>query len=149
MGIKDPLKMGLKPLAEFKAFLTKSNALALAIGVVIGTAVGKVVSSIVGDLLMPLIGLVAPTGGSWRDWAVGPLVQPPGGGPAVGAFKLGSFLGSVLDFVIVAFVIFMLTKLLLREAKKPDAVPTTKPCPECLEAVPLAAKRCRACTSPL
>jgi large conductance mechanosensitive channel len=146
MGITDPLKKvtSLKPLSEFKAFLTKSNTLALAIAVVIGTAVGKVVSSIVGDLIMPLISLVPGTGGSWREWSVGPNSQP--GKDYVGVFKLGNFLGSVVDFVIVAFVVFMITKILLREKK---ADPTTKACPECLEQVPLAAKRCRACTSTL
>jgi large conductance mechanosensitive channel len=147
--MENPLKKvtGLKPVAEFKAFLTKSNALALAIGVVIGTAIGKVVGSIVSDLLMPLVGLAVP-GGTWREWSTGPNSQPDKP-EYVGIFKIGNFVGSVIDFVIVAFVIFLITKLLLREAKKPDAAPTTKPCPECLEQVPLAAKRCRACTSAL
>ena len=123
----------MKMLAEFKAFLTKSNALALAIGVVIGAAVGKVVAAVVDDFLMPTIGLIMPKGGSWRDWAFGENKE----------FKVGHFLGVTLDFMIVAFVVFVITKALLREAKKE---PTTKPCPECLEQVPIAAKRCKACT---
>jgi large conductance mechanosensitive channel len=115
---------------EFKEFLTKTNALALAVGVVLGAAVGKVVSSVVSDLLMPIVGLVTPDG-DWRSIAAGP-------------FKVGSFLGAVVDFVVVALVVFIIMKALLREKPKPV---TTKPCPQCLEVVPLEAKRCRACTS--
>jgi large conductance mechanosensitive channel len=141
------MKLPTKQVSEFKAFLTKSNAIALAIGVVIGTAIGKVVSSIVGDLIMPIVGLVVP-GGTWREWSFGPNSQPDS--PTyLGVFKIGNFLGTLVDFVVVAFVVFLITKMLLREAKQPEAAPTTRPCPECLEQVPLAAKRCRACTSPL
>jgi large conductance mechanosensitive channel len=125
--------MGL--LAEFKAFLLKTNALALAIGVVIGAAIGKVVSSIVADLIMPIIGHVTPSG-DWRALTVGPKDE----------FKIGDFLGNVVDFCIIAFVVFLITKALLREKPKPA---TTKACPQCLEQVPLEAKRCRACTSTL
>ena len=137
----------VKAVGEFKAFLTKSNAIALAIGVVLGTAIGKVVSSIVGDLIMPMVGEMVP-GGTWREWSFGPNSQPDK--PTyVGIFKVGNFLGTMVDFIIVAFVVFLLTKMLLRASKAPEAAPTTKPCPECLEQVPLAAKRCRACTQPL
>lgn len=121
-------------VSDFKAFLLKTNALALAIGVVIGTAIGKVVNSIVADLIMPIVGLVTPSG-DWRQIAAGPK----------GEFKLGSFAGSVVDFVVVAIVIFLLTKALIRE----KAGPPVKACPQCLEQVPIAAKRCRACTSSL
>ncbi len=124
-------------LAEFKAFLLKSNALALAVGVVIGAAVGKVVSSIVGDLIMPIVGMVTPSG-DFRSITVGPK----------GEFKVGNFLGAALDFVIVAFVIFMIVKALMREKPAPPP-PPTKDCPHCLEKVPVAATKCRACTSVL
>jgi large conductance mechanosensitive channel len=122
---------------EFKAFLTKTNALAMAVGVVIGVAVGKVVSAIVDDLIMPIVGMVTPSG-DWREIGVGPK----------DAFKVGHFAGTVVDFVIVAFVIFWLAKALLRE--KPKAPPPAmKDCPECLASIPKAARRCQACTSML
>jgi large conductance mechanosensitive channel len=118
-----------KTVQEFRAFLLKQNALALAIGVIIGAAIGKVVSGIVEDVIMPLVGLVLPAG----DWRAA----------QAGVFKYGDLVGRVVDFLIIAFVVFSLTKLLIREDK-----PSTKTCPECLEAVPLDARRCRACATP-
>jgi large conductance mechanosensitive channel len=120
---------------DFRAFLTKSNALALALGVVIGAAVGKVVSAIVDDLVMPLVGLVTPSG-DWRTMAFGPN----------GVFKVGHLVGTLVDFFIVAAVIFLATKFFLREKAK-DPPPPTKACPFCLATIPLAATKCQACTS--
>ena len=94
-------------LKEFKEFLLKTNALALAVGVIIGGAVGKVVEN---------------------------------------AMTVGTFIGTVIDFIIIAAVVFLITKALLKPAPEAPA-PPTKTCPECLEAIPLAAKRCRACGS--
>ena len=123
-------------LSEFQKFLLKTNALALAIGVVIGAAVGKVVSSLVGDVLMPIITLAIP-GGEWRDIKI-----PLAGDKAIAA---GSFFGSLVDFLIIAAAVFLITKMLI----KPDPpAPPTKNCPECTEAIPAAAKRCRYCTAP-
>lgn len=119
-------------LTEFKAFLLKTNALALAVAVVIGIAFGKVVSALVDGLVMPIVGMVTP-GGEWRAMKAGP-------------FLVGSVLGAIVDFVITAFVIFVVTKAFLREKAKPPA-PPTKECSQCCEQIPLAAKRCRACTS--
>jgi len=98
---------------EFRKFLTQSNALALAVGVIIGGAIGKVVTSIVSDLLMPVIGLMMP-GGAWRDleWV---LTRKPDGTP-MNAIHYGAFLGNLIDFLIVAAVIFAITKTLLRPA---------------------------------
>jgi large conductance mechanosensitive channel len=127
-------------VVEFRDFLLKQNALALAIGVIIGAAIGKVVSGIVDDVFMPVIGYVLP-GGDWRQLQI-VLDRAPDGTPG-NAIKYGDLLGRLLDFVIVACVVFLVTKLLLRE--KPKAV-TTRPCPKCLESIPLAATRCRACT---
>ena len=124
-------------LKEFREFLFKQNALALAVGVVIGGAVGKVVTGIVDGLIMPIIGVVLP-GGDWRAAEL-----QIGGGNAI---KYGDLIGRLVDFVIVAFVVFMVTKALLKPAAAP---PKTKVCSECLETVPLDAKRCRACTSVL
>ena len=131
-------------LAEFKKFLLQTNALALAVGVIIGAAVGKVVSSLVSDLLMPLIGLLIP-GGAWRDlkWV---LTTKPDGTPA-NAITYGAFVGNVVDFVIVAFVVFTITKALLKPAPAPPG-PATKTCADCMETIPQAARKCRACGSP-
>ena len=128
-------------VAEFRKFLLQTNALALAVGVIIGAAVGKVVSSLVADIMMPVIGLMIP-GGAWRElkWV---LTTKPDGTPA-NAITYGSFLGSLVDFLIVAFVVFMVTKALLKPA--PAETPS-KECPECKEIIPAAARKCRACAS--
>ena len=128
---------------EFKSFLLKTNALALAVGVIIGAAVGKVVSSIVSDLLMPVIGLLVP-GGAWREAAF-VLKHKADGSPAA-QITYGAFLGNLIDFVIIAFVIFLITKALLKPAPEPPP-PPTKDCPFCKEKVPAAATKCRACAS--
>ena len=132
-------------LNEFKAFLTQSNALALAIGVIIGAATGKVVSAVSDDLLMPLIALAMPAG-DWRDAQIVLTQSTDAAGKiTVNAIKYGHFIGTLLDFVIIAFVVFLLTKALLPKA--PPAQVTTKKCAECLEEIPLEAKKCRACGS--
>ena len=122
---------------EFREFLLKQNAFALAIGVVIGAAIGKVVSGIVEDVLMPVIGLALP-GGEWRNAQIALSGQ--------NAIKYGDLAGRVLDFFVIALAVFVLTKLIL---ERPAAAPATKSCPECLEAIPLAARKCRACGSPV
>ena len=135
-------------LKEFKNFLLQTNALALAVGVIIGAAVGKVVSSLVADILMPLIGMAIP-GGSWRDAKLVLSTRVDATGKAVeNAVTYGSFLGSIIDFVIIALVVFLITRALLKPAPAP-AAPATKACPECLETIPAAARRCRACGSPV
>ena len=130
-------------LDEFRKFLLQTNALALAIGVIIGAAVGKVVSSIVSDLMMPVIGLMIP-GGAWREmsWV---LSTKPDGSPA-NAITYGAFIGNMVDFVIVATVVFMITKALLKPAPAAPG-PPMKECPECMESIPAAARKCRACAS--
>jgi large conductance mechanosensitive channel len=133
-------------LHEFKAFLTKSNALALALGVIIGGATGKVVSAIVDDLLMPVIALVMPAG-AWQDAQfVLSHSTDAAGKVTVNALKYGHFLSAIVDFVLISFVVFFITKQFLKVPVLPDP---TKQCPECLETVPAAAKKCRACTSNL
>ena len=123
--------------AEFREFLLKQNALALAVGVIIGAAIGKVVSGVVDDLLMPVIGLILPAG-DWRN------AQIALGGNAI---KYGDLLGRFLDFLIVAVVVYLVTKAILEKPAAPP--PDTKTCPQCLEVVPAAARRCRACTAQL
>jgi large conductance mechanosensitive channel len=133
---------------EFKEFLTKQNALALAVGVIIGAAIGKVVSSIVENVLNPLIGLMLP-GGSWRTsaWVLKEHVDPKTGQTVVdAAIAYGPLIGSIIDFIIIAFVVFLITKSLL---PKPGPAPVTKECPQCREVIPGAATRCRACAQPV
>jgi large conductance mechanosensitive channel len=133
-------------LREFKEFLTEKNALALAIGVIIGGATTKLVSGVVGDLLMPIIAIVIPQG-DWREWQwVLSEHTDKAGKLSVNAIKYGDFIGTVIDFVVISFVVFLITKMIL--PKPAPAVPT-KTCPECLETVPEAARKCRACTSAL
>ena len=122
---------------EFREFLLKQNAFALAVGVIIGAAIGKVVSGIVEDLLMPIVGLVLP-GGEWRNAQITLSGQ--------NAIKYGDLAGRLVDFFFIALVVFLLTKAFL---EKPAAAPATKSCPECLEAIPIAARKCRACASPV
>lgn len=132
-------------IEDFKKFLLQTNALALAVGVIIGGAVGKVVSSLVSDVIMPVIGLLIP-GGVWRELKFVLTTKPDG--TAANAVTYGAFFGSVVDFVIIAFVVFTITKALLKPAPAPPA-PPTKECPECKETVPAAARKCRACASPV
>lgn len=133
-------------LKDFRDFLTKTNALALAVGVIIGAATGKVVSSVVDDVLMPIIGLVLP-GGDWRDAKIVLSSATAADGTITeNAITYGHLFGSIIDFIIIAFVIYMIMKALLRPAPAAPAEPTKK-CPFCLEIIPAAATRCRACGS--
>ena len=128
---------------EFKAFLMQTNALALAVGVIIGGAVGKVVGSLASDILMPLIGVIIP-GGAWRELRIVLSTKPDG--TVANAVTYGQFVGAIVDFVIIAFVVFMIAKAMIKPA--PVAAPApTKQCPECLETVPMAARKCRCCAS--
>ena len=130
-------------LAEFKKFLLQTNALALAVGVIIGGAVGKVVGSLVSDVLMPIISLGIP-GGAWRDAKITLATNPDG--TIKNAIASGQFLGSIIDFVIIAAAVFLITKSLVKPEPAPAPAPT-KNCPECTEAVPAAARRCKFCTA--
>ena len=133
-------------MSEFRAFLTKSNALALAVGVIIGAATGKVVSAVVEDLLMPIIGLVLPRG-DWRDaQLVLSKSEDAKHQVTVNAIKYGHLLGTIVDFAFIALVVFLITKALLKPAPEAPADPT-KACPYCKEKLPIDASRCRACTA--
>ena len=135
-------------LAEFKEFLTKTNALALAIGVIIGAASGKVVSALVDNIMMPLISIVLPPG-DWRSSGVTLSTKVVNGAEVPDkVLTYGAFIGAVIDFVIIAFVVFMVTKYLLKPAPEPEA-PGTKECPFCLDIIPNAATKCKSCTSEL
>ncbi len=132
---------------EFKAFLVKTNALALALAVIIGAALGAVVNSLVNDIIMPPIGL-ALGGIDFSQLKIvlqaGVGVDPkaPGYVPEV-AIRYGLFINTIIVFIIVALVVFMIGRTLIKEA---PAAPS-KTCPFCKEANAVDATKCKACTS--
>ena len=143
-------------LKEFKEFIMRGNVLDMAIGIIIGGAFGKIVTSLVNDILMPPIGVLL--GGvdftnlfinlSGKPYAT--LVDAKTAGAAT--INYGLFLNTIIDFVIVAFVIFLLVRAvnrMRREQEAPPAVPTTRDCPYCLSSIPIKATRCPNCTSQL
>ena len=135
-------------MSEFRAFLTKSNALALAIGVIIGASLGAVVNSLVTDIIMPPIGmLLGRVDFGQLKVVLQPAVGAPGsaGSTAEVAIRYGTFLNLVIAFVIVAFVVYFVGKLFIRDTAAP-ATPS-KACPFCREGNAVDATRCRACTS--
>ncbi|MBD8487633.1 large-conductance mechanosensitive channel protein MscL [Echinicola sp. CAU 1574] len=118
-------------IQEFKKFALKGNVVDLAVAVIIGGAFGKIVSSLVNDVIMPPIGL-ALGGVNFKDLMVvlkEPSVSPDGVGLAAVAIKYGNFLQTVIDFVIIAFVIFMAIKAMNSMQKKEEAKPTPPPAP--------------------
>jgi large conductance mechanosensitive channel len=127
---------------DFKAFLLKTNALALAVGVIIGIALGSVVNSLVKDVIMPPIGLAL--GGMDFESLKIVLKAATGGDPATEvAIRYGSFINTVIAFVIIAFVVYWISKQFIREA---PAAPT-KTCPFCKEPNAVDATKCKACAS--
>jgi large conductance mechanosensitive channel len=130
-------------LSEFKAFVMRGNVLDLAVGVIIGGAFGKIVGSLVNDIIMPLIGLLMG-GVNFSELAV-----------TVGAaqIKWGMFVQTIIDFLVIAFVIFLIVKaannMRKAPAPAPAAEPTTKECPHCFSTIPIKATRCPNCTSEL
>jgi large conductance mechanosensitive channel len=147
-------------VSEFKEFAMKGNVVDLAVGIIIGGAFGKIVSSVVADVIMPPIGLLLGN----VDFSNLFLVLKEGkvAGPyaslaaakAVGAVSLniGVFINTLINFIILAFAVFMLVRgvnQLKRKEEAPPAAPTTKECPYCLSAIPIKATRCGHCTSDL
>ncbi|MCU1236232.1 MAG: large conductance mechanosensitive channel protein [Candidatus Solibacter sp.] len=127
----------------FKEFLLKNNVLALAVAVIVGGAVGKVVSSLAADLIMPLIGVVLP-GGEWRSAKlVLSTTTGADGKPVVNAINYGTFFGNVVDFIIIALVVYVITKALIKEAPAPPS----KNCPRCKETIAIDATKCKFCTA--
>lgn len=140
-------------LREFKAFVARGNVMDLAIAVVIGAAFGRVITSLVGDIIMPPIGLllagldftnlfVSLRGGPYPSLAAAKAAGAP-------TINYGIFINNLIDFIIVAFVIFLIVLAINRMREAPEPTPTTKPCPYCLSVVPLKATRCPQCTSQL
>jgi large conductance mechanosensitive channel len=141
-------------LKEFKNFAMKGNVLDMAVGIVIGAAFGKIISSFVSDVLMPPIGLLLGkmdfsnlfinlSGKSFET-----LAEAKKAGAAT--LNYGLFINTLLDFIIIAFAIFLLIRQVNRFRKEaPPAAPNTKECPHCFSAIPIKATRCPQCTSQL
>jgi len=140
---------------EFKAFAMRGNVLDMAVGIIVGAAFGKIVSSLVEDVIMPPIGrLLGPV--DFKDLFInlsGKSYETLQAAKAAGAATLnyGLFLNTVINFLIVAFAVFLLVQQVNRWTKKPEApaAPTTKDCPQCAMSIPIAAKRCGHCTAQL
>lgn len=127
-------------LKEFKDFVMRGNVIELAIAVIIGGAFGKIVASLVGDVLMPVIGLLLG-GVNFSELAF--TVRDA-------VVKYGAFIQSIIDFLVIAFVIFLFIRTMNRMQKPaPAADPTTKECPYCITTISIKAKRCPNCTSQL
>lgn len=133
-------------LKEFKEFAMRGNVVDMAVGIVIGAAFGKIVSSIVSDVIMPPIGVLLG-GVDFSNLAI-TLKSATADAEAV-VISYGKFIQTVVDFVIVAFAIFMVVKAMNSLKKKKEAAPTTKECPHCYSAVSIKATRCAFCTTEL
>jgi len=130
-------------LSEFKGFLLKTNALALAVGVIIAVALGAVVTSLVDDIIMPPIGYLLG-GVNFADLQIvlGTKTAADGTVTEV-AIRWGAFVNTLINFTIIAFIVWRITKLFLKEAPADEV----KTCPFCKEANAVDATKCKACTS--
>jgi large conductance mechanosensitive channel len=140
--------------SEFKKFIMRGNVMDLAVGVIIGAAFGKIVTSLVNDVLMPVVSLatgkidfsglfISLNGQTYATLADAKKAAAP-------TLNYGAFINTMIEFVIIAFVIFIVVKQMNKLLPPPPApAATTKECPQCCSAIPLAAKRCPACTSAL
>ncbi len=142
-------------LKEFKEFIMRSNVLDLAVAVIIGAAFGKIVTSFVNDIIMPPIGLLLGkvdfsnlfinlSGTPYKSLAEAQSAGAP-------TLNYGLFLNTVIDFLIVSFIIFLVIRMANRlpKPKEVAAEPTTKDCPYCFTSIPIKATRCPHCTSQL
>jgi len=147
-------------LKEFKEFALRGNVIDMAVGIIIGAAFGTIVSSLVSDIIMPPIGLILGGVDFANFFALLKAGSPPGpytslaDAQAAGAVTInyGVFINSIISFLIVAFVMFLLIRginRLQREEEAPPDEPTTKECPYCLSTIPIKATRCPHCTSDL
>lgn len=142
-------------LKEFKEFAMRGNVVDMAVGIIIGAAFGKIVSSLVDDIIMPPIGrglghvdfsnlFISLNGTSYPTLAAAKAAAAP-------TLNYGLFLNTIINFVIVAFAIFLLLRMVNRWLVKPApaAAPTTRDCPMCAMPIPLVARKCGHCTSAL
>jgi large conductance mechanosensitive channel len=141
-------------LKEFKEFAMRGSVLDMAVGIIIGAAFGKIITSFVGDILMPPIGLIlgkVDFSGLFLNIS-GKSYDSLAAAKAAGAATInyGPFLNAVVDFLIVAFVIFLLVRQVNRwKTPAPAPAPKTKDCAHCFTAIPIQATRCPNCTSEL
>jgi large conductance mechanosensitive channel len=140
-------------LKEFKAFAMRGNVLDLAVGVIIGAAFGAVVTSLVGDIIMPPIGMVMGKV-DFKDlyFALdGKVYESLDAAKKMGApvIAYGTFINTIVNFLIVAFAVFLLVKQVNRFSKPAPGPPTTKECQFCSMSIPIKATRCPECTSDL
>lgn len=148
---------GIKMLKDFKDFIAKGNAFSMAIGIVIGAAFTAVITSLVNDIIMPPIGMiignvdfsdlfVSLNGKSYESLAAAKAAGAP-------TLNYGSFINAIISFLIIAFVIFMLIRLVSKYIvdlqPKPEPEAPTKECPHCLSKIPAAATKCSFCTADL
>jgi len=142
-------------LKEFKEFAMRGNVLDMAVGIIIGAAFGKIVTSFVEDVMMPPLGrlvgrvdfsglFVALNGQHYETLAAAKQAAAP-------TLNYGLFLNTIINFLIVAFAVFLLVRTVNRWTTKPaaPAAPTTKDCPQCAMSIPIQAKRCGHCTAQL
>jgi large conductance mechanosensitive channel len=148
----ESIKRGEKPVfKEFKDFAMRGSVLDLAVGVIIGAAFGKVVSSLVEDVIMPPVGrLLGHVDFSnlfinLSDKPAETLAAAKAAG--IPTLNYGTFLNTIINFVIVAFAVFLLVRSVNKWLPKPPAPVTTRECPQCAMAIPVGAKKCGHCTS--
>lgn len=141
-------------LKEFKEFIARGNVIDLAVGIIIGAAFGKIVTSLVNDIIMPPVGL-ALGGVDFNNLFINLSNTPyakladakAAGAPTI---NYGIFINTLIEFLIVAFVIFLIVKAINRMRRQPEELPdTVKACPFCLTSIPVQATRCPSCTSEL
>ncbi len=139
---------------EFKDFIARGNVLDLAVGIIIGLAFGKIVTSLVNDIVMPPIGLLLGKVDfnnlfinlSGKSYATLAAAKEAG----AATINYGVFINTIIEFLIVALVVFLLVKQINKMTRKPEpAAPTTKECPYCFSAIAIKATRCPNCTSQL
>ena len=144
-------------LKEFKAFIMRGNVLDLAIAVIIGGVFGKIITSLVNDIIMPPIGLILGKVDfrnlyiNLSDASFATLADAQKAGVPI--IKYGAFINTIIDFLIVSFIIFLVVRAANRLQKKlqeePKAAPSTKECPYCISTIPIKATRCAHCTAEL
>lgn len=140
---------------EFKAFILRGNVVDMAVGIIIGVAFGAIITSLVNDIIMPPIGLalkginfsdlfVALNGQSYANLAAAKAAGAP-------TINYGNFINTIINFLIIAIIIFFIIRAINRLTAKPEEqkTPTTKPCPYCFSTIPIQATRCPDCTSQL
>lgn len=137
---------GKKFIDEFKEFISRGSVMDLAVGMIIGSAFTAIVNSLVNDVVMPLISILIG-GISFSEWNI-----KLGTGDSAPVLGLGNFIAAVIDFILIAFVIFLLVKAINKlhfKKNEEKPAPTTKICPYCKSEIPIDATRCPHCTSEL